>query len=126
MVFVTNLKWLSFKQDLSSVDRMLEDQVSTYAILRYSFEIPDRVYKIAMDQLTTCIEEIYYRKLHKLVSLYNNVSSAGLKDFEDEYVETVEIRRGYDNQGMIIAPADDGEVFGLEFDIEDGVFTELE
>jgi hypothetical protein len=126
MVFVINLKWLSFKQDLSKMDRMLEDQVSTYAILRYAFDIPDRVYRQVMDQLSTSLDEIYYRKLHKLVSLYANVSNAGLKEFEEEFIETIEIKQGYDGQGMILSPVADAEdgivLFGLHDDEEDAIY----
>jgi hypothetical protein len=127
MVFVINLKWLSFKQDLSKIDRMLEDQVSTYAILRYAFDIPDRIYRQVMDQLSTYVDEIYYRKLFKLVSLYSKVSNAGLKEFEEEFVETIELKQGYGGKGMVLGPdqtCNNEMLFDFDGnDIEDAIYT---
>lgn len=88
MVFIVNLKWLSFKQDLSSISRYLEDQKSTYAILRYAYDIPQSVYSEVMDILIENKECIYYNKLLNLVNEYDKAIQANITG-EDEYVETI-------------------------------------
>lgn len=88
MVFIVNLKWLSFKQDLSSISRYLEDQKSTYAILRYAYDIPQSIYSEVMDILIENKECIYYNKLLNLVNEYDKAIQANITE-ENEYVETI-------------------------------------
>lgn len=88
MVFVVNLKWLSFKQDLSNISRLLEDQKSTYVILKYAYDVPQSAYFEVMDILLENKDCIYYNKLLKLIKEYNNALQANLSG-EEEYIETI-------------------------------------
>jgi hypothetical protein len=69
VVFTLSLKYLSFKQDLSNIESMLDDQEATYAILRYALDVPTDVYRDAMYMLE---EEISSLRYHKLISLVYN------------------------------------------------------
>lgn len=89
MVFITQLKWLSFKQDLSDIEKLLTDQVATYAILKYALDIPNSVYFEAIELLSQNIDEIYYEKLLKLIKEYNNNKNISMV-MDEEFVETIE------------------------------------
>lgn len=93
MVYTVNLKWAAFKQDISSLDKMIDNQIATYAILRYAQDIPDAIYKKAMNLLAASVDTIMYRKLAKLVKSYCNVAKVGLV-MDEEFVETIEIPVG--------------------------------
>ena len=71
MVYTLSVKYLSFKQDLSNIEAMLDDQVSTYAVLKYCDEIPDKVWRNAV---------------LLLIDKYNKIKSKGLKAFLDEFI----------------------------------------
>lgn len=88
MVYTVNLKWLSFKMDISSPISMLNNQESTYAILRYAYDIPSWAYEKAMEVLISAKESINYGKLKKLVSEYESVSKIQLL-MEDEFEESI-------------------------------------
>lgn len=68
MVYTLSLRHLSFKQNISDLDVMLEDQKSTYAILKYCKEVPELVYMGAMDELAANIYLISDKRLARLVS----------------------------------------------------------
>jgi hypothetical protein len=70
MVFTVSVKYLSYKQDIHDIDLMLEDQVSTYAILKYAGDIPDIYYMEAMDDLSDVYTDLTYPKLIELVYQY--------------------------------------------------------
>ena len=91
MVFSTNLRSCSFKQYISDIDAMLADQVNTYAILRYAFDIPTKTYSHAMSLLVSNIDYIYDRKLLRLVKEYMSISKVGIVDFDIEFDSTVGI-----------------------------------
>ena len=93
MVYTINLKWQSYKQDITNIDKMLSDQASTYAILRYAYDIPDSIYKRAMNLLLACMDQITNRKLSKLTHSYAGVAKVGLV-MDEELVETIEIPVG--------------------------------
>lgn len=90
MVFAVNIRWKGFKQDISSVDTMLKDQTSTYAILRYADDVPDYLYKKAMNLLLACSDQITNKKLNKLIRSYAGVAKVGIV-MDEELVETIEI-----------------------------------
>jgi hypothetical protein len=73
MVFTIGVKGLSYKQDLSNIELMLEDQESTYAVLKYAYDIPDEIYIEAIYALEERIGELEYPKLVKLV--YEHIES---------------------------------------------------
>ena len=72
MVFTLGLRNLSFKQDLSNIEEMLDDQQATYAILRYCSEMPKSIWYNSMDQL---VENYHLLKHHKLVIFINEYIS---------------------------------------------------
>ena len=76
---------------------MLEDQKSTYAILRYAFDIPDSLYKVAMNLLAANADSITYDKLKKLVKLYAKASQVGIV-MDEEFVETIEVPVGFGSE----------------------------
>jgi len=94
MVFTVNLKQLSFKQDLSNLNIMLTDQVSTYAILRYAQDVPDKAYQRAMNILLASGDNIGHRKLRSLVMAYGKVAGAGMT-MDEELEETIECWVGF-------------------------------
>jgi hypothetical protein len=97
MVYTVILKWLSFKQNIGDIGAMLNDEKSTYAILRYAMDIPQSIYAHAMDQLTDVEEHLLYHKLINLVKEYN--SAAGIHMTMDEEIEeTIEL---YYEDGMM-------------------------
>ena len=70
MPYMVSVKWLSFKQNISDIDDMLDDQAATYAVLKYCTEIPEIVYFGAMDELSANIASIVDKRLFKLVEQY--------------------------------------------------------
>jgi len=86
MVYTVNLKWLSFKTDLSDVVKMLNDEKATYVILRYAKDIPSWLYETAMDMLISVKSEIYYSKLSNLVKQYE--SASGIQMTMDEEIDS--------------------------------------
>lgn len=75
MVFTVSVKHLSYKQDLSNIDLMLEDQESTYAILTYAHDVPEDVYENAMFMLEENMISVTYIKLIRLLVDFINASS---------------------------------------------------
>jgi hypothetical protein len=69
---------------------MLNDQASTYAILRYCFEIPDTTYRRAMNLLLPCMDQIEHPKLIKLLNSYAGITKVGIV-MDEEFVETIEV-----------------------------------
>lgn len=67
MVFTTSVKYLSYKQDLSDIDLMLNDQESTYSILKYAQDVPSDVYENAMFLLEERLIDVTYIKLIQLI-----------------------------------------------------------
>ena len=94
MVYTVNLKWAAFKQDISSLDKMMDNQITTYAILRYAQDIPESIYKKAMNLLAASADIIMYKKLAKLVRSYCNVAKVGIV-MDEEFVETLDIPVGF-------------------------------
>lgn len=93
MVFTVNLKQLSFKQDISKLKLMLQDQPSTYAILRYAHDIPTTAYAKAMNMLVANGGDITNKKLSRLVKEYSNVSGVAMI-MDEEFVESLDIPVG--------------------------------
>lgn len=85
MVFTLGLRWCSFKQDISNVNLMLSDQQSTYAILRYAYDIPSSLYNNAMSELSDELESITHRKLFTLVTSWK--AASGIKMSAEEEIE---------------------------------------
>jgi len=111
MTFSVNLKWLSFKQNLEDKERMLADQVSTYAILRYAHDIPTRVLENTMKWLISMYfdDALSDRKLMTLVNEYRKACSINMV-MDEEFVETLEIPITYDsNMRDDDIEEDDGE-----------------
>jgi hypothetical protein len=90
MIYTVNLRQLSFKQNLSSLITLLNDQQATYAILRYAQEVPERIYNSAMIKLAQNIDQITYKKLLKLVNSYISARRVGII-MDEEFVETIEV-----------------------------------
>lgn len=111
MVYTINLKWCSYKQDISSVDKMVSDQPATYAILRYAQDIPESIYRRAMNLLLACTDQITNKKLNKLLKSYANVSKVGIV-MDEEFVETLDIPAAH---GLIV----EGGMRGYSVLIED-------
>jgi len=107
MVYSVMLKWLSFKIDISSLAVMIENQQETYAVLRYAHDIPDLVFKEAMNKLLSREEWIHHRKLLKLVSSYKKIQKPILEIEEDELVETIEVGVGYKDEDDIFMEYDE-------------------
>lgn len=91
VVFTVAIKRLSFKQDISDINSMLSDQQSTYAILRYAFDIPTQDYSQTMDSLYEERGSIIYPKLLKLVTLFKKFSSVGMVIETDEIEKSLAI-----------------------------------
>lgn len=88
MVFTAKLRNKGFKQNLSDPSYMLNDQTSTYAVLRYNYEIPEKIYTSAMETLMGCKSAISNRKLIRLVDSYERASKVGL-GWSEEHDTTV-------------------------------------
>lgn len=73
MVFTLGIRNLSFKQDFSNIEEMLDDQQATYAILRYCAEMPKSVWFNSMDLLVSNYHLIKYRKLIIFINEYISV-----------------------------------------------------
>lgn len=86
MVFQVALRWLTFKQDISNINKMLESQIATYAILRYAYDIPEATYKKAMDELAVSADYIDDRRLARIVDQWVKINNVGLQDWEEESV----------------------------------------
>jgi hypothetical protein len=72
MVYSVNLKYLSFKQNISKLDYMLFDETSTYAILKYASDIPSDDYKNAMNILSSAYDSLTNIKLQRLVEEFSS------------------------------------------------------
>lgn len=92
MTFLVNLRRLSFKQNLSDKERLLEDQASTYAILRYAQDIPTKILEETMSWLIRMydLDMLWHRKLMMLVNEYRKVSKISMI-MDEEFVETIEV-----------------------------------
>lgn len=87
MVYAVTVRGkLSYKQDISSVDNLLQDQKSTYAIMRYCSEIPTSQYSRTMNLLSCEVDRIQYPKLRGLVKKF--IKASGCVMVMDEELET--------------------------------------
>jgi hypothetical protein len=112
MVFTVNIKWLSFKQNISSLNLLLKDQISTYAILRYAHDIPTSAYKQSMNLLLANTDQLSYKKLKTLVEKYGKVNNVGIF-MSDELEETIDVHVGFNPNSDIIIK--DGVSMTMEF-----------
>lgn len=108
MVFTVTLKWMSFKQDISNIMLMLQDQQATYAVLRYAHDIPQVVFLEAMDLLVENKEAIYFAKLLKYVEQYEKNASLTMTA-DEEFVETVYL----DPESMMLINGEDLEEYEI-------------
>jgi hypothetical protein len=71
MVYTVTLEEdLSYKQNICDIELMLEDQESTFIILSHAHDIPECLYKDAMEDLWARIYDITYERLYNLVFEY--------------------------------------------------------
>lgn len=91
MVYNVEVKWLSFRQDLSNKVRVLNDQQATYAVLKYAQDVPQDTQMACLEFLKKHTGQITDRKLRRLVEEYIRASGAGLIFEPEEFVETIEI-----------------------------------
>lgn len=90
MTYTANIKWLSFKQNLSDLTSVSYDEKATYAIMKYAHDIPQSLYCSTMEYLISIKEALYYRKLINLVSEYEAASKTHMV-MDEEFVETIEV-----------------------------------
>lgn len=67
MVYTTYFKKYFYKQDLSNLSKMIEDQESTFIILKYCDEVPSRIYRDTVTLLLDRYKEITFKPLKDLV-----------------------------------------------------------
>ena len=118
MVYTVILKWLSFKQDLSDTAAMLNDEKSTYVILRYADDIPQSVLSEAMEFLVEVEGGLTYRKLIDLVKQYKAASNIQMT-MDEEHDETIELIVDENGQLIVKKLTDDSGATIIDFDDDD-------
>lgn len=114
MIYVASVRGKGFKQNIKDILSMLESQENTYAVLRYCYDIPNKTYNEAMDLLIECKSLISDRRLSKLVKAYEKAITAGFSEWEDEYIETIEVdprAKQVVKNSSILVPDDDNDDF---------------
>lgn len=90
-MFIARLRNLSFKQNISDTENLLQDQKSSYAVLRYAHDIPTSIFNSAMDFLTQHLDMITERKLLQLVDDYIKATKAVSFEFTDEFDYSIDL-----------------------------------
>jgi hypothetical protein len=115
MVFTVSLKRLNYKMNITNISDMLADQESTYAILRYAYDIPSALYKDTMDSLIAEELCLQYPKLIKLVSLYKKTNNIRILIDQDE-VETKVLVIDEFGKASIVDKVEQEPMLQIEFD----------